>query len=162
MSADLHLPVRFQEKALPWLLAVGFTALVGVDPTALSADGGSLDTAGPEVIQTESEDATEQQPLATQRESVIVEAPLPLIPSSNTITTKLPVDQVWTPFNVGAVSQPLMQEQFSLVLGDALENISGVNAQTGSGVFDFFVVRGFDSLTSGLILTDGAPEPETT
>ena len=32
----------------------------------------------------------------------------------------------------------------------------------GFGVFDFFVVRGFDSLTGGLVLTDGAPEPEST
>ena len=66
----------------------------------------------------------------------------------------------WTPANVGIVPSELLQEQNSLVLTDALENVSGVNVQTFSGVFDFFVVRGFDSVSSGLVLTDGAPEPE--
>jgi len=162
MSADLHLPVRFRSQASLWLLIFGSVALGAIDPSPLFAADRNPDATGTKATQAESDSSSDQKPVATQRESVVVEAPLPLIPSSNTISTKLPVDQVWTPFNVGAVSQPLMQEQFSLVLGDALENISGVNAQTGSGVFDFFVVRGFDSLTSGLILTDGAPEPETT
>ena len=48
------------------------------------------------------------------------------------------------------------------MLGDALQNVSGVNVATGFGVFDFFVVRGFDSLSSGLVLTDGIAEPEST
>ena len=37
-----------------------------------------------------------------------------------------------------------------------------MNVATGFGVFDFFTVRGFDSLSSGLVLTDGVPEPEST
>jgi outer membrane receptor protein involved in Fe transport len=48
------------------------------------------------------------------------------------------------------------------VLGDALHNVSGVNAQTGFGVFDYFIIRGFESLTNNLVLTDGAAEPEVT
>jgi outer membrane receptor for monomeric catechols len=40
--------------------------------------------------------------------------------------------------------------------------VSGVNVATGFGVFDYFVVRGFDSLSSGLVLTDGIAEPEST
>ncbi|HET9225170.1 MAG TPA: TonB-dependent siderophore receptor, partial [Thermoanaerobaculia bacterium] len=39
-------------------------------------------------------------------------------------------------------------------------NISGVNVQTQSGVADFFVVRGFDSIANGLVMVDGASEPE--
>ncbi|MFQ5640844.1 MAG: TonB-dependent receptor, partial [bacterium] len=54
----------------------------------------------------------------------------------------------------------LFENQNSTVLSDALKNISGVNVQNGFGVHDFFLIRGFDSLTSGLVLTDGAPEPE--
>ena len=49
-----------------------------------------------------------------------------------------------------------------MVLGDALRNVSGVNIQTVFGVTDFFIIRGFDSLSSGLVLTDGASEPEAT
>ena len=60
------------------------------------------------------------------------------------------------------MGRPLLDQQGALVLGDALENVSGVNVATGFGVFDFFVIRGFDSLTSGLVLTDGLPEPEST
>jgi TonB-dependent siderophore receptor len=48
------------------------------------------------------------------------------------------------------------------VLTDALRNASGVNVATGFGVFDFFTIRGFDSLTAGLVLTDGVAEPEST
>ena len=137
--------------------------LVGV-PFANPLVASAVDADAAEVAPEDQDSGTtsEDEPVATQKESVVVEAPMPLIPSSNTISTKLPIDLVWTPFNVGAVSKPLMQEQYSIVLGDALENISGVNPQTGSGVFDFFVVRGFDSLSSSLILTDGAPEPEVT
>ena len=66
------------------------------------------------------------------------------------------------PLSVAVVGRPLLDEQAALVLGDALENVSGVNVATGFGVFDFFVIRGFDSLSSGLVLTDGLPEPEST
>ncbi len=153
---------RIDQRAPLWMLLSVFAVLGG--PLSPSYVVGSDEAIATQVEpeSEESETDSETAPVATQKESVVVEAPLPLIPSSNTISTKLPVDLVWTPFNIGAVSKPLMQEQFSLVLGDALENISSVNPQTGSGVFDFFVVRGFDSLSSGLILTDGAPEPEAT
>lgn len=108
------------------------------------------------------QDAEQSPPLTTEKDIVLVEASLPFVPTSNTITTKLPMDLEWTPANVGVVSGALIEEQNALILGDALENISSVNVQTGQGVFDFFIVRGFDSLSSGLVLTDGAQEPEST
>lgn len=111
---------------------------------------------------TETDTSAEDVPVSVQKEEVVVQDSLPFAPTSNTITTKLPVEQKWTPANVGVVSAELIDEQNARVLTDALENVSGVNVQTGSGVFDFFVVRGFDSLSSGLVLTDGAPEPEVT
>ena len=101
-------------------------------------------------------------PVATERDVVLVEGELPFIPTTNTITTKLPVELDWTPANVGIVNGALVEEQNGQILGDALQNVSGVNVQTGQGVFDFFTVRGFDSLSSALVLTDGAPEPEAT
>ncbi len=95
-------------------------------------------------------------------EYVFVEGTLPYVPSSNTIVTKLPLERLSTPNNVGFVTEPLMREQFDRVLGDALVNVSNVSIQTQSGVTDFFYIRGFDSFSSGLVLFDGAPEPEAT
>jgi len=95
-------------------------------------------------------------------ERLDVEDSVAYLPTSNTIANKLPTDPAWTPANVGTVDSVLMSEQNAQTVGDALRNVSGINVQTGSGVFDFFVVRGFDSLTSGLVLVDGAPEPEST
>jgi TonB-dependent siderophore receptor len=107
------------------------------------------------------EEAQEGEPPAATYEDVLfVEERLPYIPDSNTIATKLPLPLQRTPASVGVVSEPLMEEQGSVVLGDALRNVSGVNVQTQSGVADFFFVRGFDSVGNGLVLTDGAAEPE--
>ena len=101
-----------------------------------------------------------QEPVASYQDVLFVEESLPNVPDSNTIATKLPLPLQRTPASVGVVSRPLFQEQGALVLGDALRNVSGLNVQTQSGVADFFVVRGFDSISSGLVLTDGANEPE--
>lgn len=112
--------------------------------------------------QTETEETENEAPMTTERDIVLVEDELPFVPTSNTITTKLPVELDWTPANVGVVNGALVEEQNGLILGDALQNVSSVNVQTGQGVFDFFTVRGFDSLSSAQVLTDGAPEPEAT
>lgn len=106
--------------------------------------------------------APEAEDAVRVEEELFVAASLPYAPASNTIATKLPVPLAWTPANVGVVGQAAIREQNALVMGDALANVSGLNVQTGQGVFDFFVVRGFDSLSSSLVLTDGAPEPEVT
>ena len=84
------------------------------------------------------------------------------MPKSGTSTTKIPIPVQEIPASVSVVPEELFHLQEANVLNDALRNVSGVNVQTGFGVFDFFTVRGFDSLSSALILTDGAPEPETT
>lgn len=95
-------------------------------------------------------------------DSIEVRDELPWIPSSNTVAAKLPLPLRDTPASVAVVPRPLLSERGATVLGDALENVSGLNVHTGSGIFDFFVVRGLDSVSSGLILSDGAPELETT
>ncbi len=130
-------------------LACGWTLAATLSPAALADDRAAAEE-------------TAADPAMKVEEEVWVEESLPYLPTSNTIVTKLPVELEWTPAHVGVVTSHQMREQGARVLGDALENVSGLNVQTGNGVFDFFVVRGFDSLTSGLILTDGAPEPETT
>lgn len=84
------------------------------------------------------------------------------LPASNTISTRLPLEAEATPANVGSVSEALIREQRDVLLGEALWNVSGVNVVAGAGVYDHFVVRGFDGLENGMVLTDGAAEPETT
>ncbi|MFQ5349057.1 MAG: TonB-dependent receptor [Thermoanaerobaculia bacterium] len=130
-------------RRLIWLLAAALTTTAAVADDREAA---------------EAEPAT---PTPTLEDEVWIEESLPYAPTSNTIATKLPVAQSWTPANVGVVDRDLFEEQGATVLGDALENISGVGVQTGFGLFDLFVLRGFDSLSGGLILTDGAPEPES-
>ncbi|HKQ61473.1 MAG TPA: TonB-dependent receptor [Candidatus Polarisedimenticolaceae bacterium] len=83
-------------------------------------------------------------------------------PASSTIATKVPVPLQQIPANVGVVGEELLREQSARTLGDALRNVSGLNVQSQSGVTDFFLIRGFDSLSSGLVLSDGAGEPEVT
>jgi iron complex outermembrane receptor protein len=82
--------------------------------------------------------------------------------NSELTATKIPVSLQWTPASVGIVNRPLLESQAATYLGDALRNISGVNVQSGFGTFDFFTIRGLDSLSNSLVLTDGAAEPETT
>ena len=96
------------------------------------------------------------------RETVDVEAELPAVPPSSTAATRLPVPVEDLPVSVSILSRRLLRDQAAFVLADALKNASGVNAGVAFGVFDAFTIRGFDSLSSGLVLTDGAPEPEAT
>jgi len=95
-------------------------------------------------------------------EYVYVDGSLPYVPNSNTVITRLPLELQRTPSNVGVVTAPLFNQQFDRVVGDALVNVSNINIQTQNGVHDFFYIRGFDSLSSALVLTDGAAEPEAT
>lgn len=84
------------------------------------------------------------------------------IPQYSSVATKLyiPIQQI--PMSVGVVNNALINNQNTFVLGDALRNISSVNTQTGFGVHDYFIIRGFNSLDNALILIDGTPEPEVT
>lgn len=102
----------------------------------------------------------EEPPPTTYEDVLLVEESLPYVPDSNTIGTKLPQPLQQTPASVSVVNQPLLEEQAGVTLGDALRNVSGVNVQTQSGAADFFVVRGLDSIANGLVLVDGAAEPE--
>ena len=93
-------------------------------------------------------------------DSASVEAKTPAVPPPADTATKLEASVRDLPVSVSVVSGRLAAEQAGLVLTDALENASGVNVATGFGLFDYFVVRGFDSLENGLVLVDGAPDPE--
>ncbi len=82
------------------------------------------------------------------------------IPSVNAIATKMILPLQNTPASVGVVTRPMLERQHAVVLSDALKNISGVNVQHGTGTHDFFLIRGFESLSGAMVLTDGATEPE--
>ena len=95
----------------------------------------------------------------TLEEIVVTDSRLEL-PTTSSVATKIPLPLQRTPLSVGVVTDVQLRRQNAVVLGDALKNISGVNVQTGFGTHDFFLIRGFDSLSSGLVLTDGVQEPE--
>jgi len=123
---------------------------------------------GPQTLAIEPETTTQEEseeaPLdeIPIQDEIFVEGSLPDIPTSNTVAAKLPLSLRETPASVSVISSERFQEKGAFVLGDALKEVSGMNVQTFNGVFDFFVVRGLDSVSSGLIQTDGVPEPEAT
>ena len=95
-------------------------------------------------------------------EEIVVTGSREKVPTLSTVATKVPVPLRLTPASIGVVNHGLFRHQSGVVLGDALRNVSGVNVQTVFGVTDFFIIRGFDSLSGGLVLTDGVAEPEAT
>ncbi len=100
-----------------------------------------------------------------ERESTLEEyinVDVSAIPQSNTIGTKLAVDSHLTPAIIGTVSSELFNEQQAVTLSDVLENVAGVSIQAQNGVTDFFILRGFDSLSGSLVMIDGAAVPEAT
>jgi outer membrane receptor protein involved in Fe transport len=99
---------------------------------------------------------------ARVEEELFVEASLPYVPSTSSVATKLPMDLAWTPANVGVLDLGLLAEQDGVVMGDVLGQVSGMLTQTGGGVFDFFTLRGYDSLNGALLSIDGVGEPEST
>jgi len=101
-------------------------------------------------------------PVTGFAEVVEVEGELPAIPPANISGLKSPLPAEATPASVSSVPRSLFESQGAVTLNDALRNVAGVNVATGFGIFDFFLIRGFDSLSNGLVLTDAAPEPEAT
>jgi iron complex outermembrane receptor protein len=144
-------------KGLAWILVAGVWACGSVMGAADAppAEEPPAKEAAP------AETAAEAGP-SIPTEVVKVETTLPYVPTSNTIAAKLPLELDLTPFNIGIVEGALLREQNARSLGESLLNVSGINAQTQSGLADYFLIRGYDSLSSGLVLTDGAAEPEAT
>jgi len=111
----------------------------------------------------QSEPSPSPSPAGVRREEAVdVEAELLVMPPSVFAATRLPEPVESLPLGISVVPRSLFREQDALVLSDALKNASGTNVAPAFGVFDYFVVRGFDSLSSGLVVVDGAPEPEST
>ncbi|MCG8459736.1 MAG: Plug domain-containing protein, partial [Holophagales bacterium] len=100
-------------------------------------------------------------PKAVVEEEVDVEGTAPQIPALSGIQARLPMDPLETPASLSEVGHAVLTEQTALTLSDALQNLAGVNVQTGSGTFDNFWVRGFESVAGVLVLVDGAFDPES-
>lgn len=103
-----------------------------------------------------------QSPVPRYEETVEVRGDLPNAPATALSATRVPVSLQETPASLSVVPRSLFEAQRAVVLGDALRNAAGVNVGTGFGTFDYFVIRGFDSLATGLVLTDSVAEPEST
>ena len=93
---------------------------------------------------------------------VTVEESLPPVASETTVATKMTVPIHQIPASVTVIPQSLFKSQDAVILSDALTNAPGVNIQSNFGVHELFLIRGFDSLSGGLVLTDAAAEPEAT
>ncbi len=120
-----------------------------------------------ERVESEAETSAGESEEAEQRKLegpfiVTVEESLPPVAGETTIATKMAVPIHQIPASVTVIPQSLFKSQDAVILSDALTNAPGVNIQTNFGVHDLFLIRGFDSLSGGLVLTDGAGEPEAT
>jgi TonB-dependent siderophore receptor len=144
-------------RVRPSLLVFGLSASLSAAQDTRGQDPDKPDGGTPRRVETEVAGTPSRR-----IETVDVEAELPALPPSSTAATRLPVPVKDLPLTVSVVPGRLLHDQAAFVLTDALRNASGVNVATGFGVFDFFTIRGVDSLTGGLVLTDGVAEPEST
>lgn len=101
------------------------------------------------------------EPADVVEDEVNVEGEAPVLPALSGVSSRLPGEDS-LPASLSTIAQPLLQDQMVTTLSDALQNVAGMNVQTGNGPFDLFILRGFDSVSSSLVLIDGAPEPEST
>ena len=111
--------------------------------------------------QPDEQSSQETEPPAFE-ERIHVEGAVDAVPTLESTFAKIPTPLQSTPASVSVVPRFVIESQDANVLGEALQNVSGVNVGTGFGIFDFFVIRGFDSLDTSLVMTDGAFEPEST
>ena len=90
----------------------------------------------------------------------VIEDKYLLIPNTSSIGSKISIPIHKTPASISVVTSNIMLDQNAVVLSDALRNISGINVQSNLGTNDFFLIRGFESSSAGLILTDGVQSPD--
>lgn len=104
--------------------------------------------------------APQAEPPAETEFVEYVEVGAESVPGSNTVARKMAVAADRTPVHVGQIGRGLIEDQDARFLGDSLRNVAGLHTVPFNGTFDYFLVRGFDALSSGAVLTDGAQEPE--
>lgn len=77
-------------------------------------------------------------------------------------TFRIPLTTDEAPLQVHTISNDLNRRQGNRSLRDTLRYSPGITTSMANGIHDFFVIRGIDSLTGGLVLMDRVPEPEAT
>lgn len=144
---------RTVKRCLAFLLTILIAAPLLASDAETDADGAAAGAAA---------DEGAENPRLTVEEELLVEDRAPYLPETSSTFTKSRTPLRLLPASVSSLSHALLRDRNALVLGDALTNVPGVNAQSNSGVHDLFFIRGFESLSSALVMTDGAPEPEAT
>jgi TonB-dependent siderophore receptor len=102
-----------------------------------------------------------QEPVVPPKVEETIEVTSRYVPEESTTGTKYPVDAQLVPASISSVSGTLLEEQNANTLQDAMSNVAGASANRDSGFIESFVLRGFDSVDSGLLLVNGAAEPRT-
>lgn len=102
------------------------------------------------------------EPATTVRDEVLVEEELPYFSEETSTATRTVTPIQDLALSATNLSRTYLQDRNALRLGEALDTVVGINAQTNAGVHEQFFVRGFDSLSGSLILADGVAEPEAT
>jgi iron complex outermembrane receptor protein len=162
-------PVPPVVAALAAVLAVVVPAAAQAPPSSAPSSASSPSSAtspapasspAPSTAPSGSPAPADAPPLLQHHEELVVKDTAEAVPADTTIV-KIPAAVLLLPLSVDVIGAPLLAEQDAHILGDALRDASGVGIHTESGAADFFVVRGFDSETSSLVMTDGAPEPVT-
>lgn len=77
------------------------------------------------------------------------------------IAARIPLSLHDTPMSIDVITNKVLQEQQAVVLSDALQNTVGINVQNNLGTQDYFIIRGFSSNSTGLVLNDGIKQPFT-
>jgi len=154
-AAAAHGPVPRPRRRASRLAWAAVLALAAAAAAMLPVGAARAQTAGA------ADAPPADQPALHHREELTVQGVADLVPATTTIA-KLPLPTRLLPVTVDVIGAPLLEQQDAHVLGDALRDASGVGIHTESGAADFFVLRGLDSETSALVMTDGAPEPVTT
>lgn len=143
-------PSRFLRMACLALLAIWFALPLAAQETEPAQAGDATPDA--------------EKPSITISEELVVEERLadddPWLAERATTATKIATPRHQTPMSVSAFSERTLEEQDARLLGQALENVPGVTVSRFGGATEVFFLRGFESLSSVAVLTDGTLEPE--
>jgi TonB-dependent siderophore receptor len=100
-----------------------------------------------------------EEPKAAVEEEIVVQARY--APEDATTATKVPTPVQLIPASVSSLSSTLLTEQKATTLDEAMRNVPGASTNRDAGSIEMFFLRGLDSTSDGLLLTDGAYEPRT-
>ncbi|MEM6453979.1 MAG: TonB-dependent siderophore receptor, partial [Acidobacteriota bacterium] len=116
----------------------------------------------PLLAQTDNDDDSDRAETPAIDDEVTIEGSVPYVPEETTTGTVFSTPVRLQPLAVSALSNRLIEQQNATTVSDVLENIPGATGHRQGGTSDLFYLRGFESTSSGLLMLDGAREPEAT